>query len=879
MQSLVGISDIRRRQTVLESAEDNITSAKSLVIFNLYETAKKTDKHEDIRNFIRECGANSHNANEYLVPCIEFVARDNDLEFNAMFKNNILPKVGDFELRYNLENHGPVIQEMVSNQIVKNKVSDRIIDNHNSILKEYDVLSIFANKSNTMVDSIRETCSVIDRFDMPPYAKLNTSIEEVSYLLQRSGINYNPKEMTKTILEYFLLSNESLSSTDRKNFSKVLSENYMIEDYAELMHDFNSSSIILSVLDKYNKKSDHNSVELYTVTKNLFTAQPWDWEKNIDKYFDLLTQQVVYGPTDTKKAIAEHIIPTFYNDFERRMGGAAAQNPEIVSAIVKSMEKALQDSEKTYIYDNGYIELYKDSLTKELEKFKSLQGMMYTKENLEYMFVTPVTESSNKLTIYEFKEFKMDNLVTRCYKFDRFLQKEIRNWAAKVGQKIGNTLEKIHDKIYEESSIYEMLTPEGYIDFVVASFSYDPENVEHIHEMCTGLVKYYNENELKGSEYVSYYTLESDCISFHIRSLENILLTEDDRIITEEMISYEDLERISKVSLVAESLREDFDLFNEATEFFINNPDSGLFESFCEACNMAGIDKEIVSNIYEWTKDNCDPEFVAENSYYINTYENNENPNPEIALEAMIAIESLLEANQNTKNAKIDPKANNKPNGVRTKVTPTVAKSKVSKTTPTTKSTVNSKVSDVKAKVQGAEDKVKGLNINDFKLYVAGLKKHLKDADAKTKSAVRDMDFIAEKLLKSIKGALVSDRRESIIKGSVIPSFHKCILIAISLAGLAWFNVPLAIIAAVGGFAISKKLTERERALMLDDIEIELELVEKEIQMADNRNQIKKLRQLMKMKKTLQREYQRIKFNIRIGKDIIPSNSYLPEKQ
>jgi ribonuclease HII len=128
-----------------------------------------------------------------------------------------------------------------------------------------------------------------------------------------------------------------------------------------------------------------------------------------------------------------------------------------------------------------------------------------------------------------------------------------------------------------------------------------------------------------------------------------------------------------------------------------------------------------------------------------------------------------------------------------------------------------------------------------------------------------------------LKQALISDRRESIIKGSVIPSFHKCILIAVGLAGLAWFNAPLAVIAAVGGFAASKNLTKKERALMMDDIEIELELVEKEIQMADSRNQVKKMRQLMKMKKTLQREYQRIKYNIRIGKDIIPSTSYLPD--
>ena len=66
---------------------------------------------------------------------------------------------------------------------------------------------------------------------------------------------------------------------------------------------------------------------------------------------------------------------------------------------------------------------------------------------------------------------------------------------------------------------------------------------------------------------------------------------------------------------------------------------------------------------------------------------------------------------------------------------------------------------------------------------------------------------------------------------------------------------------------------------MLDDIEIELELLDKEISMADSRNQIKKMRQLMKMKTQLQREYQRIKYNIRLGKDIIPSSTYIPKKE
>ena len=42
--------------------------------------------------------------------------------------------------------------------------------------------------------------------------------------------------------------------------------------------------------------------------------------------------------------------------------------------------------------------------------------------------------------------------------------------------------------------------------------------------------------------------------------------------------------------------------------------------------------------------------------------------------------------------------------------------------------------------------------------------------------------------------------------------------------------------------------------------------------MADSKNQIKKYRALLKYKKDLQRQYQRIKYNIRVGKDILPGS-------
>ena len=59
---------------------------------------------------------------------------------------------------------------------------------------------------------------------------------------------------------------------------------------------------------------------------------------------------------------------------------------------------------------------------------------------------------------------------------------------------------------------------------------------------------------------------------------------------------------------------------------------------------------------------------------------------------------------------------------------------------------------------------------------------------------------------------------------------------------------------------------------MLDDLDVELQILDKEIQEADSRGQMKKLRALMRTKKEMQRQYQRIKYNLRIGKDILPSS-------
>jgi hypothetical protein len=168
----------------------------------------------------------------------------------------------------------------------------------------------------------------------------------------------------------------------------------------------------------------------------------------------------------------------------------------------------------------------------------------------------------------------------------------------------------------------------------------------------------------------------------------------------------------------------------------------------------------------------------------------------------------------------------------------------------------------------------KGINLNSIRLVLKGIESKAKNLGQKEKELSKNLDSTVRRLVKGMRDAMISDRREAVIKGSVIPSFSKCLKIAAGLAGIAKFVDPgLAIITAIGGFAMSKHLTKKERLLLLDDIEIELNVLDKEISNAESRNQMKKYKALLKQKKTLQREYQRIRYNAKFGKDLLPNSS------
>ena len=166
-----------------------------------------------------------------------------------------------------------------------------------------------------------------------------------------------------------------------------------------------------------------------------------------------------------------------------------------------------------------------------------------------------------------------------------------------------------------------------------------------------------------------------------------------------------------------------------------------------------------------------------------------------------------------------------------------------------------------------------GVNFSTMKLAMQNVKKKFKDLSTKEKQVCQTVDVNMSQFMKNTEKALTSDRREALIKGSMIPSFSKCLKSAMVVGGTAVVNPVLGMITALGMIGCSKKLNNRERQLIYDEIETELKVVDKQIQIAENDGDMNQYRFLLQYQKKLERERQRIKYGLKVSGRDVPTSS------
>lgn len=160
---------------------------------------------------------------------------------------------------------------------------------------------------------------------------------------------------------------------------------------------------------------------------------------------------------------------------------------------------------------------------------------------------------------------------------------------------------------------------------------------------------------------------------------------------------------------------------------------------------------------------------------------------------------------------------------------------------------------------------VNEMNItNTLKLALNRLKNNAIKLSDKEKQMSNNIDVAVSNMSKGIEKAMMNDSREAIIRGSILPSASKTIKIALAL-GVEWaINPALSVITALGAFACQKRLSAKERQLALDDIEIELKMCERYMRQAEEKNDMKAIRQIEQIQRNLQRQQQRIKYRMKV---------------
>jgi hypothetical protein len=159
---------------------------------------------------------------------------------------------------------------------------------------------------------------------------------------------------------------------------------------------------------------------------------------------------------------------------------------------------------------------------------------------------------------------------------------------------------------------------------------------------------------------------------------------------------------------------------------------------------------------------------------------------------------------------------------------------------------------------------------NTIKLAIDRLKRGAVKLSEKEKKASNTLDASLNNIAASMDRAKVKENREMIMRGSILPPASKCIKLAIEL-GVAWaINPAIAVIDAIGRFVSHKASSKRERQLVLDDLDVELKMCDRYIAKAEDEHDLKKVREYELLKRSIARQIQKIKYNMRVYNQVVP---------
>lgn len=780
-------------------------------------------------------------------------------------------------------------------------IADRILKNHASLSKRFNIEKEVAKFPYIGLESVCTKCaSFLDTYSFESYKKLNLTLEEVNYLMEKNGFTFDKYDMVKYVTEYFLLADDSLNSNQLAKYKLALQENYFLteSDIDSVKYLFEYSKVPNKCLNESVRnfyREPEKTIENFqiTQTQDLVWYTALDLENNIGRYITFLWNVWSSGlfPDSKIEEVLGNICDAIYGKIDDigklNINDQDYISKESIKNIKSNIIFALENIKTDDMIKLEKLSVFKSIIQESiLDRLDELCNIIYSKNNLEAIdFVC--RESTPTINLKDYKIFKFNGLIKASINLDKYLKNKAANMMNKFHDKRKAVISKVNNILFDESNmnIYSYIGEDHKVDICVAQYFYNEDFLSDIHDEFDYICKDFNTKlKLNGDNSCkAYYIVNPGILEVHVKDATMLELTEQEIEECRKAESYELNVYIESLAII-DSIMETFnnmDLKEPISETLIRMDnleeiDVDHFNSLVETLKYLEVSREDIELFTEryssalFNKNGNTIGYLNESKKIQRVCENWESCDDlslDIELEAYQIFNAILEdatnVNKKNDNKNANDKAkNNKSNG----------KFDLKKMKNDPNYTKQTKLSPEEEK-DIKKNPFKGINLNSIRLLLKGLESKVGNLSNKYKEACKNLDAASRRLVKAMKDALISDSRESIIKGSVIPSFSKCIHIGLILLGIFKFVNPcVAIIVAVGGFAISKRLTMKERALMLDEIEVELEVVEEEINLARSNNQLKKLRALLQTKKSLQRQYQRIRYNIKVGKNILPNS-------
>lgn len=685
----------------------------------------------------------------------------------------------------NNEQQEPDVTEECFNNFINvayiNEQCDRVLNNHNNLLKRFDLESKVRKCPTTQLalqECIYSICELIESYDIPFEIKYNVALENTMYLMTKNCMPTDNKFIVESVTDYFLMNN---IDDDRLNCMKYVLEN------SKFFSDDDLSSVMYLCIDE-----------------------------------DALIKSI--EEEDDITPIEENKIHDMFLKFKEKRTNTIKKETQTDSLKIKKI-----------IHD------FKKSHKKTIESFKDAISRIFIQRPEAIIQELP--------DIFEFVRL---GIVIGAFSLNMFLGVITLVTGYFLKMKISREqMQKVIDKYEKERDKYKKLMEEAKA----------------------------NGNEKKAEKYEKLYKqYKKDLSTLEMKQDELYTDAENDKRMEEKWAKEAEAEMANGDDDFGDDFDFDFDFdFEEASAIKYTEMMSVLYEqiNFTKAGlmntiknNIADMSNEDIYNITEAVKI-CNDIFDCPR--YINILENELSKSRQRFNESHI---SSIQRNDTLKNC-INEIEQVKYNTLLESVEiddstcPPIElyyenlKCKYDLMNDTLelltsyKNTFNEGV--FKKKEKKERDSISFMS--KLKITKENLKRNAHKLKDKDKQLSMKLDSELNRFMASTKKAMISDSRENIIKGSLLPSASRCIHIALASGAAFLIHPVLAIIGVIGYIGCSKSLTEKERNLILDDIDIEIKMCDKYLRIAEEKDDLVAVREIMKTKRDLERQRSRILYN------------------